>query len=196
LGPRPRRDLTASGAATTAAAELQAFILQRWLTGHDAALRDSSIAVEDVLALQGVVRELLERITPDAPTPLGARGVVAAVGDTLMWRPGRGVFLMHQTPGVGQMLTAVAALLIDVGPALRRCETPTCRHLFAANRPSQKRCTPNCGGTARVQAWREKNRARALAIRHQQYAKKVRAQLPGARVARRKRSGGSKKGGA
>lgn len=188
LGDVLRRDLTGDVARETTADEMNAFLVTYYRAwGGDfttAADIQQLIEADTVPAIQAALRDVLDRLVPDESVWLSQ-----PIGDGLVWRPRKGVLLVTRAAGLPQVLSAVVDLLNSIGPRLRRCGTPTCRRLFAVNRPGQIRCVPSCGSTLRVQEWRRKNRERLSEAKHRQYARKVAARLPGARVTRRKQKG-------
>lgn len=182
-----RRDLTN---AESAALELQVFLIHHanaWAAGStgficelEARHQPPFVAAADVPAVQRAIRALLQAISPGTCVPLSQ-----SVGDALLWHPTHGVRLVTQSFGEPQVFAAVADLLMQIGPRLRRCKTADCHKLFAANRPGQVRCTKTCGEAERQRAWRAAHRQHYAERQHQQYVKRVRAQRPRVRVTRR-----------
>jgi hypothetical protein len=184
LGEFVRRSLTEDRDRTSAAGELNAFLMHHYPSwGADFNFAGSIqhvIGPGDVAAIQEALREAMGRLGSEE-----SAWFPQSVGDGLRWQPGRGVSLITRTGGLPQVLAAVADLLITVGPRLARCKTPSCHRLFATKRPGQVHCTTKCGGMYRVNKWRQENSERVAESRHEQYARKVRAKLPGVRVSRR-----------
>lgn len=83
---------------------------------------------------------------------------------------------------VAQCLAGLAEILMKLGPALGRCLG--CARLFRKARPKQQHCSDTC----RVARWRRENHDRNLDAKHASYARKKKSELPGVRVARRKRT--------
>ncbi len=142
------------------------------------------LAAEDVGATQQQLRDLLTTLAPGKTTVLAQ-----PVGDGVYWGPDR-VALVSQRGALMQVLAAAVDLLITIGPRLRRCETASCRRLFALKRPGQKRCRVTCGATERVRQWRAQHRPEVSERQHAKYQRKVKARQPLAQVKRRARTTG------
>jgi hypothetical protein len=141
----------------------------------------------DVPMIHEAVRDVLQRFAAADGQHVLAR-LPVAIGDQLVWQPGRAVSLASSSDSLSQVLAALADLLMSVGPRLRRCETPSCRRLFSLKRQGQKRCRPNCGVDDRVRKWRAENAKRHSKNKKRQYERKIRKQLyPKARVNRHER---------
>lgn len=187
LGDFVTQTLSAEQDLDEAASDVQWFVIMHvraWAGDtRTAADLERLIAPGDVTSIQRAVRDTLQQLEPGGfvwwPQP---------VGDGVRWTS-KGVVSVTKAEGITHILAAVADVLIQVGPRLRRC---ACGRLFSYTRPQQKRCHPNCGGTERVRAWRAKNRERVSEMSHAKYVRKVKAASPNVRVARRPRSAKTK----
>ena len=177
---------------TDAAADEQGTLLNWFVVAHYAAWGGADF--DTATRLQHVINpgdvHVLQRQVRDVLNALEPGGIVwfpQPIVDGIRWSGDR-VVSVTRTPGVPQVLAAVADLLADIGPRLRRCETPTCRRLFAFKRPAQRRCRIECGGADRVREWRAKHREQLSEQRHEKYKGQVKAKAPHVRVARRPRT--------
>jgi hypothetical protein len=130
----------------------------------------------DVPMIHEAVRDVLQRFVAADGQHVVAR-LPVAIGDQLVWQPGRAVSLVSSSDCLSQVLAALADLLMSVGPRLRLCETPNCRRLFSLKRQGQKRCRPNCGVDDRVRKWRAENAKRHSKNKRRQYEHKMEKQL-------------------
>jgi hypothetical protein len=185
-----RRDLSAVTVREVAAVELRAFVMQYAIGIHHFGIfQGLEIDADNVTGIRDALRAFLAEIG----TPATSQSIVAAAASTLISPLPRGLAPIAKIPSIGAVVTAVSALLLDIGPRLGRCDTPTCGRLFAGAKVSQKRCRANCGVTERVRDWRNKNREKVREGQHQRYVRKVKTVHPKARVERRARKA---KGGA
>lgn len=161
---------------------MSAFVVQYAMQiSHYGVIQGLSIHANDVQTIQRPLQEFLQQIKP----PVAIAHVVAAYASA--FESGGKLSLITQQPGLGGVVQAVSALLLEAGPRLGRCTTPTCQRLFVGTKVSQQRCRANCGVTERVRAWRKENPDRVSEGRHKRYVHKVKTRLPGARVTRRKK---------
>jgi hypothetical protein len=185
LGDFAQRELVDEAACRRAASELNAFIALCF-AGSGSLEIVRLTAPSDAPEIQRVVRDVLRGLAPGLPVWLDEKPIeIGAIGNALLWRQDRGVMVMTRLAGAGSVIAAVVDLLIAIGPRLRRCEG--CSRLFALSRPHQKFCSTQCGLKHRVAKWRAAHPEKLADQRHQQYERRVKAKLPRARVARRRR---------
>jgi hypothetical protein len=193
LGDFIKRDVSSEEARAAAVQQIRSLVFQSMVRHKTARIAVQQFAeVSEVPAIQVSLRNLFEGLEPGSSvwlseTPFELKN---ALWNGVVWSRERGVMLATRSSGVELVLTAVVDLLMAIGPRLHRCITPSCRRLFASRRKGQVRCVATCGATQRVQKWRAANRERSATSRHEQYARKVKARLPGVRVARRLRKKG------
>jgi hypothetical protein len=182
------RDLSTAEALDLATGELHTLTILRFVDSGGLGIDITGrMQPSDTPLVQSAVRTILEGLRPGSSLWFDEPPFEPSftVGNGLIWSKQRGVTVSTRGSGFRAAMSAVVEVLVSAGSKLRRCEG--CQQLYIVSRPHQRFCTTRCGGAIRLAKWRKENRDRLLEARHQQYARKVKAKLPGARVRRRPR---------